>query len=1050
MVSKGVPMKRSTLGFGNKAGVGVSLCIGFSLMVFGCGGGSSDSAKKDSLASISKTISGIVSDGYLKDSTVCLDVDGNGRCDKGEASTKTKSSGEFSLNVELPKEGRYPLLVFGGVDTATNLAFEGTFQEMVDINDSAPVYKTVTPLTTLRFALYRKKSLEGGSFSLEDATKTLADAFGLEIRQIEADPMRDKAVFAKSQQIMQTLELLSRAITLEQNSSMSRNELYRHVLKHIVISMQRQSKNSDLNVTDIVESLHESSFAGKSVLVGAKIERFVSDYIKEIEKKTLQIDKVEDLSKLQLGFATFSKKAIEQMRNDDSRLDSLLIEMKEKSVDGFIEGTKPTPMLVLNPIEDEIEDELAEAILKAQEAITLTKITENRFLMGKGDNWQLDYYNMTKSYEQAAASLQELVDVHTKMEKYYTKRASKLRKSAAKSYAECDYEKDPYCISGVQHRKIDFYLDHFGETTPGGKKIDIKTIAMRTQLSMEFIARLLREKYYNVAIKESRYASQMQYYEDVAKTISDTSDIITAIGGLGTGAQLAVGAIKYGMKRKAMMTLFKSQLTKPATMTQEVYDGLRSYYFSVWSKESSKLVLKAREGVLQGTWDLASNFIELYDKAINLGYASKSERISNAKNVVDWSKTVMNIANISKTVTGEKGLGMLIVLAPKGNPGKKDILFVSKTLSSELVRNNHNELLDMLKQGIGIVYDENGNIKISIADITKEEMKKIADKRKEEQADILMQEGEYEYLDENNDSVLKKVSNDIDVKYVEKAYHKNTLNLADEEFRELPSCDEESQKLVGDECVDKTCQADNYNCPSCEDGKVLSYDSDGNGICEWKDTDGDGVYDKYDHCPNEAGLFVESTKWGCPVDKIYTDCNVTTGVENGLNVQTCRFTYKDTGESQIVWQKKYNASSGTLVYEAAFAVGWNQKNSNASLTAVPRYKKYYFDDGRLQQAQLRTQPEYIHWDDDPKGGTIATYMKDWIYYQPDSYYGGHREVSHKKYAKIKTKNYGEVNCLVSWRVCGASDYYNGEYHAFTCHDKTQEEINDARMFYCKE
>ncbi len=80
-------------------------------------------------------------DGYIAGATVFADANMNGVLDGGEAFTTTNADGDFSL-----VGGAGPLVLFGGVDVSTGLAFKGQLR--------APEGSTVlTPLTTLMAAL---------------------------------------------------------------------------------------------------------------------------------------------------------------------------------------------------------------------------------------------------------------------------------------------------------------------------------------------------------------------------------------------------------------------------------------------------------------------------------------------------------------------------------------------------------------------------------------------------------------------------------------------------------------------------------------------------------------------------------------------------------------------------------------------------------------------------------------------------------------------------------------------------------------------------------
>ncbi len=106
--------------------------------------------------------SGFVVDGYIAGATVFADADGDGVLDDGEAYTTTNADGSFTLT-----GGTGPLVMFGGTDVSTGLAFDGVLK--------APEGSTVvTPLTTL------VAELAATLGSVEAAQDAVAAAFGLD------------------------------------------------------------------------------------------------------------------------------------------------------------------------------------------------------------------------------------------------------------------------------------------------------------------------------------------------------------------------------------------------------------------------------------------------------------------------------------------------------------------------------------------------------------------------------------------------------------------------------------------------------------------------------------------------------------------------------------------------------------------------------------------------------------------------------------------------------------------------------------------------------
>ena len=130
-----------------------------------------------------KTTDGLVIDGYIAGATVFADTDGDGILDQGEAFTTTAADGSFTL-----VGGSGSLVMFGGTDISTGLAFTGTM--------SAPEgSEVVTPLTTLVNQLAAFLSEDPTGPTAEDVAAAEAQvlaAFGLnaELDLSNYDPVR--------------------------------------------------------------------------------------------------------------------------------------------------------------------------------------------------------------------------------------------------------------------------------------------------------------------------------------------------------------------------------------------------------------------------------------------------------------------------------------------------------------------------------------------------------------------------------------------------------------------------------------------------------------------------------------------------------------------------------------------------------------------------------------------------------------------------------------------------------------------------------------------
>jgi probable HAF family extracellular repeat protein len=123
-------------------------------------GGSTATSAPQTIALTVKPPTGVAEDGYIAGALVFADTNQNGVLNPGEISTTTDNFGRFTL-----AGGSGPLVLTGGTDTATGLAFAGTMR--------APAgYSVISPLTTLIAKLADTLGMSGA----QQAVKT---AFGL-------------------------------------------------------------------------------------------------------------------------------------------------------------------------------------------------------------------------------------------------------------------------------------------------------------------------------------------------------------------------------------------------------------------------------------------------------------------------------------------------------------------------------------------------------------------------------------------------------------------------------------------------------------------------------------------------------------------------------------------------------------------------------------------------------------------------------------------------------------------------------------------------------
>ena len=267
----------------------ILIVLTFSIGFVGCGGGGDSTSNTPPESSTpptseTKTISftGVAVDGYISGATACLDTNVNGKCDSGEPTAHTALDGTFSFtNVELPSATLLPVIVTGGTDTATGKAFTGELKSIVNSDSvNAGTSLSVTPLTDLVATSFIASPTKDTA-TLQQSKNSVASSLGLSIAQVDADPMKDKEVFAKAMVIQQTKELLlttSAKATGKKIASSQADTLRKSITQAIVKSMQDSSLN-ELNTTHIISQLETIE---TSVVIPENEKEFIKSQVAEI------------------------------------------------------------------------------------------------------------------------------------------------------------------------------------------------------------------------------------------------------------------------------------------------------------------------------------------------------------------------------------------------------------------------------------------------------------------------------------------------------------------------------------------------------------------------------------------------------------------------------------------------------------------------------------------------------------------------------------------------------------------------------------------------
>jgi VCBS repeat-containing protein len=210
---------------------------------------------------------GEIVDGYIVGATVFADANENGILDVGEAWTTSGANGHFSLI-----GGSGSLVMFGGSDVSTGLAFEGVLK--------APEGSSViTPLTTLIAAL-----VDGGA-SVSAATDQVAAAFGLDpdVELTTYDPVEAAlasdpdalAIYAAGVQVQNTIVMA--AALLDGAASTGLNEAAAAVVAALAETISTATGEVNLSNAAVTADLLQDSALEAGVADNANVIATVAD-----------------------------------------------------------------------------------------------------------------------------------------------------------------------------------------------------------------------------------------------------------------------------------------------------------------------------------------------------------------------------------------------------------------------------------------------------------------------------------------------------------------------------------------------------------------------------------------------------------------------------------------------------------------------------------------------------------------------------------------------------------------------------------------------------
>jgi len=202
---------------------------------------------------VNTTFSGVVSDGYIKNAKVCLDLNLNGSCDTNEPSTTTDINGKFNLDVTTADvNSTYfniaPIISVGGINTITNETANTLIAPRYNITKDI----NITPITTLGYFM----NSDYTNFTSTDYDNLKTDiknllSYDYDLNVFE-DPQLDYNTLKGSVIINSIAEILMQ----EENFSL---------------------KDSYQSIIDNLEN-NTSIYAGRNILLNISLDLFVSNF----------------------------------------------------------------------------------------------------------------------------------------------------------------------------------------------------------------------------------------------------------------------------------------------------------------------------------------------------------------------------------------------------------------------------------------------------------------------------------------------------------------------------------------------------------------------------------------------------------------------------------------------------------------------------------------------------------------------------------------------------------------------------------------------------
>ena len=315
----------------------ISILTSIALALSGCGGAGNNSSAS------TFTVNGVVSDGAINGAEVWLDLVENGIRDASEPFALSDAEGNFRIDTVQNIASNIVIKAMGGVDTGTNLPFEG-FLEAKSVADTDKLTQMLTPLTTLKAK---------GDLKDDDIRQMFPD---LPVGDIDKmNPNIHKEFERVGMIVHSTIAQLTKA-TKSSVSTAAIDDVYKQFVDEFSTDMRQGTfKFEELPLDRIIQKGEEVMTAEKA----SAIQSMIMDTTKQmLDLDLTEIDNDEKLKEFQI-FA---------MRDAHEKIDKFQADELDKQ--SFLEQSKQVRNEMINKRIQDVMSDRSEQIKSIREQMT--------------------------------------------------------------------------------------------------------------------------------------------------------------------------------------------------------------------------------------------------------------------------------------------------------------------------------------------------------------------------------------------------------------------------------------------------------------------------------------------------------------------------------------------------------------------------------------------------------------------------------------------------------------------------------------------------------